>query len=180
MLLAVFLVSHPYAYLHISARSNSCGISTNISFLNQGYGRPLWLVQGFFKANGGCGYVRKPRFLLETENGQKLFNPTDIRPVKTLLKVQQIHSVHNFGWKGILVSSIQVQLFWCLLRPYKFFSSCLYECILPTVRTNMQINFEGKEPVARLCTWMIRQCSSLLFLNGKGIVRQASQCEPGA
>jgi len=66
-----------------------------VAFNMQGYGRPLWLVQGFFRANGGCGYVRKPRFLLETENGQGLFNPTDIRPVKTKLKVKVLTGL---GW----------------------------------------------------------------------------------
>ena len=31
----------------------------------QGYGKPLWLVHGFFRANGGCGYVKKPDWFLK-------------------------------------------------------------------------------------------------------------------
>ncbi|XP_074570013.1 U2 small nuclear ribonucleoprotein B''-like [Curcuma longa] len=30
-----------------------------------GYGRPLWLMHGFYKANGGCGYIKKIDFLLK-------------------------------------------------------------------------------------------------------------------
>ncbi|XP_038980217.1 phosphoinositide phospholipase C 2-like isoform X2 [Phoenix dactylifera] len=33
----------------------------------QGYGRALWLVHGMFRANGGCGYVKKPDFLLDND-----------------------------------------------------------------------------------------------------------------
>ncbi|KAJ7283091.1 hypothetical protein O6H91_Y348500 [Diphasiastrum complanatum] len=51
----------------------------------QGYGRPLWLVQGFFRANGGCGYVKKPAFLLPTD-GEKVFSPRDQHPIKMTLR----------------------------------------------------------------------------------------------
>eukprot|EP01018_Ginkgo_biloba_P031458 Gb_38146 [translate_table: standard] len=59
----------------------------------QGYGRKLWLVHGFFLANGGCGYVKKPEFLLPNANNvdvddQNIFNPIFPRPVKTTLKVK--------------------------------------------------------------------------------------------
>lgn len=30
----------------------------------QGHDRPVWISQAFFKRNGGCGYVKKPDFLL--------------------------------------------------------------------------------------------------------------------
>uniref|UniRef100_A0A0C9RXU3 Phosphoinositide phospholipase C n=1 Tax=Wollemia nobilis TaxID=56998 RepID=A0A0C9RXU3_9CONI len=57
----------------------------------QGYGRPLWLVHGFFRANGGCGYVKKPDFLLpkgsETDD-QNIFDPKAERPVKNTLKIK--------------------------------------------------------------------------------------------
>ncbi|MBA0658243.1 hypothetical protein Goklo_010466, partial [Gossypium klotzschianum] len=32
-----------------------------------GYGRSLWLMQGMFRANGGCGYVKKPDFLMNVD-----------------------------------------------------------------------------------------------------------------
>uniref|UniRef100_A0A0D6R555 Phosphoinositide phospholipase C n=1 Tax=Araucaria cunninghamii TaxID=56994 RepID=A0A0D6R555_ARACU len=57
----------------------------------QGYGRSLWLVHGFFRANGGCGYVKKPDFLLpkgsETDD-QNIFDPKEQRPLKTTLKIK--------------------------------------------------------------------------------------------
>lgn len=59
----------------------------------QGYGKNLWLVHGFFRANGGCGYVKKPEFLLRSanydgDNDQNIFDPRVQRPVKTTLKVK--------------------------------------------------------------------------------------------
>ncbi|KAK6156132.1 hypothetical protein DH2020_010380 [Rehmannia glutinosa] len=38
-----------------------------VAFNMQGYGRSLWLMHGMFKANGGCGYVKKPNFLLKAD-----------------------------------------------------------------------------------------------------------------
>ncbi|KAL5202943.1 hypothetical protein ABZP36_013895 [Zizania latifolia] len=52
----------------------------------QGHGRKLWLTQGMFRANGGCGYVKKPEILMNN-NPEKLFDPTSTLPVKTRLKV---------------------------------------------------------------------------------------------
>ncbi|XP_026390055.1 phosphoinositide phospholipase C 6-like isoform X2 [Papaver somniferum] len=56
-----------------------------VAFNMQGYGRALWLMQGMFKSNGGCGYVRKPDFL--TGECNKVFDPRARLPVKTTLKV---------------------------------------------------------------------------------------------
>lgn len=42
-------------------------------------------MQGMFRANGGCGYVKKPRILLDT---QRLFDPCKSLPIKTTLKVK--------------------------------------------------------------------------------------------
>lgn len=50
----------------------------------QGHGRKLWLTKGMFRANGGCGYVKKPDFLMNTD---KMFDPRSKLPVKTRLKV---------------------------------------------------------------------------------------------
>ncbi|XP_072961470.1 phosphoinositide phospholipase C 2-like isoform X1 [Typha angustifolia] len=55
-----------------------------VAFNMQGHGRALWLMQGMFRANGGCGYVKKPDFLLNEEN---IFDPKSILPIKTTLKV---------------------------------------------------------------------------------------------
>ncbi|XP_010264635.1 PREDICTED: phosphoinositide phospholipase C 2 isoform X2 [Nelumbo nucifera] len=51
----------------------------------QGYGRSLWLMHGMFRTNGGCGYVKKPDFLL---NANKAFDPKATLPVKKTLKMR--------------------------------------------------------------------------------------------
>ncbi|XP_065880106.1 phosphoinositide phospholipase C 6-like [Euphorbia lathyris] len=56
-----------------------------VAFNMQGYGRSLWLMHGMFRANGGCGYVKKPDFLMKEEI---LFNPDMTLPVKKILKVK--------------------------------------------------------------------------------------------
>ncbi|XP_059626485.1 phosphoinositide phospholipase C 2-like [Cornus florida] len=55
-----------------------------VAFNMQGYGKHLWTMQGMFRANGGCGYVKKPDFLLK--NGVVL-DPSEF-PVQTTLKVK--------------------------------------------------------------------------------------------
>ncbi|XP_076953379.1 phosphoinositide phospholipase C 2-like [Bidens hawaiensis] len=56
-----------------------------VAFNMQGYGRSLWLMQGMFRGNGGCGYVKKPDFLLT--GGNEIFDPRVKQPVKMKLKV---------------------------------------------------------------------------------------------
>lgn len=58
-----------------------------VAFNMQGYGRSLWVMHGMFKANGGCGYVKKPDFLLKFGENNEVFDPKAILPVKTTLKV---------------------------------------------------------------------------------------------
>ncbi|XP_044462718.1 phosphoinositide phospholipase C 2-like isoform X2 [Mangifera indica] len=58
-----------------------------VAFNMQGYGRSLWLMHGMFRANGGCGYVKKPDFLLKAGHHNEVFNPKVSLPVKTTLKV---------------------------------------------------------------------------------------------
>ncbi|KAL3630584.1 1-phosphatidylinositol phosphodiesterase [Castilleja foliolosa] len=53
----------------------------------QGYGKSLWLMHGMFKANDGCGYVKKPEFLLKAGSNSELFDPKADLPVKTTLRV---------------------------------------------------------------------------------------------
>ncbi|VAH89812.1 unnamed protein product [Triticum turgidum subsp. durum] len=59
-----------------------------VAFNMQGYGRALWLMNGFYKANGGCGYVKKPDFLMQTCPDGKVFDSTADLPVKKTLKVK--------------------------------------------------------------------------------------------
>ncbi|KAG6551609.1 hypothetical protein Mapa_006688 [Marchantia paleacea] len=66
-----------------------------VAFNMQGYGRPLWLVHGFFKANGGCGYVRKPKFLFPTENGGQEFDP---RVPKSPVVTLKVKAIMGLGW----------------------------------------------------------------------------------
>ncbi|KAK8936180.1 Phosphoinositide phospholipase C 4 [Platanthera zijinensis] len=54
----------------------------------QGYGRSLWLMHGFYRANGGCGYIKKPDFLIKSEPYGEVFDPKRILPVKKILKVK--------------------------------------------------------------------------------------------
>ncbi|KVI03280.1 C2 calcium-dependent membrane targeting [Cynara cardunculus var. scolymus] len=58
-----------------------------VAFNMQGHGRSLWLMQGMFRANGGCGYVKKPDFLLKNGPDGKLFDPKSTLPVKRTLKI---------------------------------------------------------------------------------------------
>ncbi|KAJ8769470.1 hypothetical protein K2173_002960 [Erythroxylum novogranatense] len=59
-----------------------------VAFNMQGYGRSLWLMHGMFRGNGGCGYIKKPRFLLESGPHGEIFDPRSNFPVKTTLKVK--------------------------------------------------------------------------------------------
>jgi len=44
-------------------------------------------MQGMFKANGGCGFVKKPDFLLKPD---EVFDPKAHLPLKTTLKVRPL------------------------------------------------------------------------------------------
>ncbi|KAM5583238.1 phosphoinositide phospholipase C 4 [Rosa sericea] len=56
-----------------------------VAFNMQGYGKSLWLMHGMFRANGGCGYVKKPDFVM---NDEQIFYPKAKLPVKKTLKVK--------------------------------------------------------------------------------------------
>ncbi|KAM0023559.1 putative phosphoinositide phospholipase C [Helianthus debilis subsp. tardiflorus] len=53
----------------------------------QGYGKSLWMMHGMFRSNGGCGYVKKPDFLMRSGPNNEVFNPKVTLPVKKTLKV---------------------------------------------------------------------------------------------
>lgn len=58
-----------------------------VAFNMQGYGRSLWLMHGMFRANGSCGYVKKPDLLLGAGPNDEVFDSKTDLPVKTTLKV---------------------------------------------------------------------------------------------
>jgi phosphatidylinositol phospholipase C delta len=47
-------------------------------------------MNGMFKANGGCGYIKKPDFLLKTGPHEEVFDPKVRLPVKKTLKVSAL------------------------------------------------------------------------------------------
>lgn len=59
-----------------------------VAFNMQGYGRYLWLMNGMFRSNGGCGFVKKPDFLMKEGPHGEVFNPKTKFPVKKSLKVK--------------------------------------------------------------------------------------------
>ncbi|KAJ4903944.1 Phosphoinositide phospholipase C 6 [Raphanus sativus] len=59
-----------------------------IAFNMQGYGKSLWMMHGMFRANGGCGYVKKPNFLMKKGFHEAVFDPRKKLPVKETLKVK--------------------------------------------------------------------------------------------
>ncbi|KAK6152521.1 hypothetical protein DH2020_015156 [Rehmannia glutinosa] len=58
-----------------------------VAFNMQGHDRSLWLMQGMFRANGGCGYVKKPDILLNLGPNNEVFDPKKRLPVKITLKI---------------------------------------------------------------------------------------------
>ncbi|KFK27408.1 hypothetical protein AALP_AA8G379100 [Arabis alpina] len=60
-----------------------------VAFNMQSHGKYLWMMQGMFKANGGCGYVKKPDILLSNGPGGEIFDPSSQNlQIKTTLKVK--------------------------------------------------------------------------------------------
>ncbi|KAI3694659.1 hypothetical protein L1987_77627 [Smallanthus sonchifolius] len=59
-----------------------------VAFNMQGYGKSLWLMHGMFRANGNCGYVKKPDFLMRCGSKNEVFNPKEKLQPKTSLKVK--------------------------------------------------------------------------------------------
>ncbi|KAK4775325.1 hypothetical protein SAY86_010260 [Trapa natans] len=67
-----------------------------VAFNMQGYGKSLWMMQGMFRANGGCGYVKKPDFLMQQGPNKEVFDPKSTNEVKMNLKVKVFM---GHGWK---------------------------------------------------------------------------------
>ncbi|XP_028217051.1 phosphoinositide phospholipase C 6-like isoform X2 [Glycine soja] len=66
----------------------------------QGLGKSLWLMQGMFRANGGCGYVKKPQFLMQKYHCDNEFDPTRIQSVKKKTFKVKVYMGH--GWSSDL------------------------------------------------------------------------------
>lgn len=45
-------------------------------------------MHGMFRSNGGCGYVKKPDFLMKKGPNNKVYDPKRTRTVKKSLKVR--------------------------------------------------------------------------------------------
>ncbi|KAL5750523.1 hypothetical protein ACOSP7_025126 [Xanthoceras sorbifolium] len=59
-----------------------------VAFNMQGYGKYLWLMDGMFRANAECGYVKKPNFLINIGPDDQMFNPKIKLPMQKTLKVK--------------------------------------------------------------------------------------------
>ncbi|BAT81119.1 hypothetical protein VIGAN_03077700 [Vigna angularis var. angularis] len=68
-----------------------------VAFNMQGHGKSLWLMQGMFRANGGCGYVKKPQILMQKHQCDNEYDPTKIESMKKTLKVK-VYMGH--GWSS--------------------------------------------------------------------------------
>ncbi|KAL3650264.1 Phosphoinositide phospholipase C 6 [Castilleja foliolosa] len=58
-----------------------------VAFNMQGYGKSLWTMHGLFRANGGCGFVKKPDLLMQRGPKNEVFHPKLSLPLKKTLKV---------------------------------------------------------------------------------------------
>ncbi|KAG8380820.1 hypothetical protein BUALT_Bualt06G0056200 [Buddleja alternifolia] len=58
-----------------------------VAFNMQGYGKSLWMMHGVFRANGGCGYFKKPDLLMMRGPNDEVFDPKLPLPVRKTLKV---------------------------------------------------------------------------------------------
>ncbi|XP_068316003.1 phosphoinositide phospholipase C 6-like [Pyrus communis] len=59
-----------------------------VAFNMQGKDKYNWLMHGMFKANGGCGYLKKPDFLMCKGPKGEVFDPKNALKVKKTLKVK--------------------------------------------------------------------------------------------
>ncbi|CAH1438749.1 unnamed protein product [Lactuca virosa] len=59
-----------------------------VAFNMQGYGKSLWMMHGMFRSNGGCGYVKKPDFLIGRGPNDEVFDPKATLEVKKILRVK--------------------------------------------------------------------------------------------
>lgn len=76
-------------------------------YLCQGHDRSLWLMQGMFRANGGCGYVKKPDLLLKVGPDNEVFDPKKKGlPVKKILKVSITQKFHFLTFSASFLTNL--------------------------------------------------------------------------
>ncbi|KAK7321350.1 hypothetical protein VNO77_31911 [Canavalia gladiata] len=68
-----------------------------VAFNMQGGGHYLRYMQGMFRANGGCGYVKKPDILLNVDSNNEVFDPRASRPIQ---KILQVLVYMGEGWRS--------------------------------------------------------------------------------
>ncbi|XP_038894759.1 phosphoinositide phospholipase C 2-like [Benincasa hispida] len=66
-----------------------------VAFNMQGYGKYLWIMEGMFKGNDGCGYIKKPDFLL-TNPDHKTSNSRSTS--STMIKRLKVKVYMGEGW----------------------------------------------------------------------------------
>nr|KJB55723.1 hypothetical protein B456_009G091400 [Gossypium raimondii] len=71
---------HEHKWLHLICRPlcqrKEISLTIACQPSSNGHGKHLWIMQGMFKANGGCGYVKKPNFLLHKGPNDEDFHHT--------------------------------------------------------------------------------------------------------
>eukprot|EP00300_Choanocystis_sp_HF-7_P004974 c13810_g1_i2.p1 GENE.c13810_g1_i2~~c13810_g1_i2.p1 ORF type:complete len:844 (+),score=164.53 c13810_g1_i2:113-2644(+) len=68
-------------------------------------GVPMWVYKGFFLANGGCGYIRKPLWMMS-----ETFTDVNEMPVAQMLSVQVL-SARSIGHRFAQENYVQVDLY---------------------------------------------------------------------
>lgn len=62
-------------------------------------------MQGMFRGNGGCGYVKKPDYLLNAGLDDKVLHPSETLPIKKTLKVYKYLTPDFPKYKSEIVPS---------------------------------------------------------------------------
>ncbi|KAK1271573.1 Phosphoinositide phospholipase C 2 [Acorus gramineus] len=86
--LHVALRVDPNKYRRLSLSEQELEKAAESRSMELGYGSSLWLMHGNFRANGGCGYIKKPDFLLKEDENGHVFDPKAKLDVKKTLKVK--------------------------------------------------------------------------------------------
>lgn len=61
------------------------------------------MMHGMFRSNGGCGYIRKPDFLMNKGPNDEVFDPKAALPVKKTLKVEYVNLLFFLFFMDFLV-----------------------------------------------------------------------------
>lgn len=78
----------------------------------QDHEKNLWLMQGMFKANGGCGYVKKPAIVMDSSG--EVFNPRVKKTLKVALYIGKgwdcdiFHNQFDYYFPPYLYASVGI------------------------------------------------------------------------